>query len=71
MSDDSGIHSRRYSIIRHKDGSVGWIENWQHYCTCEVERPATLEEAVLMDKVVWGTDSLDDRKQLLELINRR
>jgi hypothetical protein len=46
------------------------MENWTMSQSGKTEkRPATLEEEVLMDKVIWGTASFDELRELVKLID--
>lgn len=62
-----------YSVATLPDGTRTWWENWQFpLATCGYSdiRPATVEEALLMEKVVWERDVDADRRHLRELIQR-
>jgi hypothetical protein len=58
-----------YSVGQTTDGSWCWWENWQSIVMpVRRTRPATPEEAGLMDKMVWNTDTPDDVARLLALL---
>jgi hypothetical protein len=58
------------------DNATGGKSWWQNYkmTNSQMEnrfsdiRPATAEEAALMDRIVWGIDSSREREKLLKMI---
>ncbi|MGA9855071.1 MAG: hypothetical protein WBR29_07340 [Gammaproteobacteria bacterium] len=68
--------SAAFSVGRHRQtGAPAWWVNWQMAGidmagSHDDIRPATAEEAALMDKVVWDSDTAADRDRLKELLGR-
>lgn len=58
------------------DNATGTKSWWQNYKMTNSHmayrfsdiRSATVEEAALMDRIVWKTDSHNDREKLLEIM---
>jgi hypothetical protein len=62
-----------YSVAQNQSGDWTWWLNWEmassYTGAYKNIRPATAEESALMDKIVWETDTPEDRKRLRELLS--
>lgn len=62
--------SNAYTVGRFVNGPLGWWPNSESYKLGGAidTRPATSEEATLMDKCMWGTATSADMERLREML---
>lgn len=58
-----------FTVGRRLGEDCVWWETWRRagYSLPEM-RPATAEEEMLMNKIVWGDDNYSDRERLKQLL---